>query len=42
MELSPSLHALHRTRSTEVIAIAVFAEPTALAGELAGVLAFRG
>jgi hypothetical protein len=38
-ELSPGLHTLHGSRSAEVIAIAVFAQPSTLAGELAGVLA---
>jgi hypothetical protein len=42
MELSPSLHVLHGARSAEVIAIAVFAQPPALAGDLAGLMAFRG
>jgi len=42
MELSPVLHPFHGARSAEVIAIAVFAEPSALAGELAGLLTFRG
>jgi hypothetical protein len=41
MELSPGLHPLHGARAAEVITIAVFAEPTALAGELAGLLTFR-
>jgi hypothetical protein len=41
MELSPGLHPLHGTGSAEVIAVAVFAEPAALAGELAGLLTFR-
>jgi hypothetical protein len=41
MELAPGLHPLHGARATEVIAIAVFAEPAALAGELAGLLTFR-
>ena len=34
MELSPGLHPLHGARAPEVIAIAVFAEPSALAGVL--------
>jgi hypothetical protein len=41
MELSPGLHALHGTRSAEVIAVAVFAQPSTLAGERAGMLATR-
>ena len=41
MELSPGLHVLHGARSAEVIAIAVFAQPSALAGDLADLLAFR-
>jgi hypothetical protein len=41
MELSPGLHALHGAGAAEVIAVAVFAEPAALAGELAGLLTFR-
>jgi hypothetical protein len=41
MELSPGLHPLHGAGSAEVIAIAVFAEPAALAGELAGLLTFQ-
>jgi hypothetical protein len=40
MELSPGLHPLHGARAAEVIAVAVFAEPAALAGELAGLLTF--
>jgi len=42
MEPSPGLHVLHSARSAEVIAIAVFAQPSALTGDLAGLLAFRG
>jgi hypothetical protein len=41
MELSPGLHPFHGARAAEVIAVAVFAEPAALAGDLAGLLAFR-
>jgi hypothetical protein len=41
MELAPGLHPLHGARATEVIAIAVFAEPAALTGALAGLLTFR-
>jgi hypothetical protein len=41
MELAPGLHTLDGTRSAEVIAIAVFAQPSTLTGPLAGVLAFR-
>jgi hypothetical protein len=41
MKLSPALHPLHGARSAEVIAVAVLAEPAALAGELAGLLTFR-
>jgi hypothetical protein len=41
MELSPGLHALDSAGSTEVIAVAVLAQPSTLAGELAGVLATR-
>jgi len=40
MELSPGLHPLHGAGSAEVIAVTVFAEPAALAGELAGLLTF--
>jgi hypothetical protein len=42
MELSPGLHALHGARAAEVIAVAIFAQPTALTGELAGLLTFWG
>jgi hypothetical protein len=38
MELSPGLHTLHSARSPEVVAVAVFAQPSALAKQLAGVL----
>ena len=41
MQLSPGLHALHRARSAEVIAIAVLAQPAPLAGQFAGVLTFQ-
>jgi len=41
MELAPGLHPLHGARAAEVIAIAVFAEPTALTGELAGLPTIR-
>jgi hypothetical protein len=41
MELSPSLHTLNGARSAEVIAVAVFAQPSTLAGEFAGLLAWR-
>ena len=41
MELSPSLHTFDGARAAEIIAVAVFAEPSALTGELAGVLTGR-
>src|SRR6266571_1139230 len=36
MALTPQLHPAHRLRATEVIAVAVFAEPPSLTGSLAG------
>jgi hypothetical protein len=41
MTLAPSLHAAHRFGPTEVVAVAVLAQPSALAGGLASLLTTR-